>query len=214
MKRTLLICILLPLPPSLFAGGTLQGTLTIEAMKPAPARPGYVAPATKKPVQKPEAGRAIVYLERDDEKYPPPRAAAEAVIRQEGYQFRPSMLAVRTGTRVVFPNMDDEFHNVFSLTRPNHFEVGQHRKEEVPRGQVFKKAGVVKIYCDIHAHMRCFLVVLDTPWFTTTDAAGKFVLKDIPPGEYWLRVFQPSEKIMQQRVTVTEGKTTTANLSR
>lgn len=199
---------------AVIAGGTVQGTLTIEAMKPPPSRPGYVAPLTKKPVQKPEAARAIVYLERDDEKYPPLNAGAEAVIRQEGYQFRPSMLAVRTGTRVVFPNMDDEFHNVLSYSKPNNFEVGQHRKEEKPRGEIFKKAGVVKIYCDIHAHMRCFLVVLDTPWFTTTDEAGKFALKNIPPGEYWLRVFQPSERLMQQRVTVTEGKTTTVNVSR
>jgi hypothetical protein len=57
-------------------------------------------------------------------------------------------------------------------------------------------------------------VVLDTPWFVTTDAAGKFSLKNIPPGEYWLRVFQPSEKLLQERVTVSEGKTTKVNFSR
>jgi hypothetical protein len=62
--------------------------------------------------------------------------------------------------------------------------------------------------------MRCILLVLDTPWFVTTDSEGKYTLKDIPPGEYWLRVFQPSEKLLQQRVTVTDGKTTTVNLSR
>ena len=42
---------------------------------------------------------------------------------------------------------------------------------------------------------------------------GKFTLKNIPPGEYWLRAFQPSERLLQQRVTVTEGKTTTATLA-
>jgi hypothetical protein len=62
--------------------------------------------------------------------------------------------------------------------------------------------------------MRCFVLVLDTPWFATTDAGGKFTLKNVPPGEYWLRVFQPSEKLLQERVTVTDGKTTTINLSR
>jgi len=214
MKRTLLIWTLLSLPLPTLAGGTIHGTVTLEKMKPAPSRPGYVAPLTKNPVQKPEAGKAIVYLERDDEKYPPPRPGTQAVVRQEGYQFRPSMLAVQTGTHVVFPNMDDEFHNVHSYSKPNGFEVGQHRKEEVPRGQEFKKPGVVKIYCHIHAHMRCILLVLDTPWFVTTDSEGKYTLKDIPPGEYWLRVFQPSEKLLQQRVTVTDGKTTTVNLSR
>ncbi|MBL9132471.1 MAG: carboxypeptidase regulatory-like domain-containing protein [Verrucomicrobiaceae bacterium] len=214
MRRTLLVYLFLGMQAAVFAGGTVQGTLVLEAMKPPPARAGYVAPATKKPVEKPDMAPAIVYLERDDEQYPPLRTGEVVNIRQEGYQFRPSMAAVQAGGRVNFPNMDDEFHNVVSYTRPNAFDLGRFRKEEGPRGELFKHPGVVKIYCDIHAHMRCFLLVLKTPWFVTTDAAGKFTLKNIPPGEYWLRAFQPSEKLLQQRITVTEGKTTTVHLTR
>lgn len=196
------------------AGGAIQGGLTVEAMKPAPARPGYVAPATKKPVQKPDVAPAIVYLERDDETYPQTRTGEIVKIRQEGYQFRPAVVAVQTGSKVTFPNLDDEFHNVFSYSKVKRFDLGRFRKDEVSPQQVFDKPGVVKIYCEIHQHMRCFVLVLDTPWFVTTDAGGRFSLKNIPPGEYWLRAFQPSEKLMQQRVTVTEGKTTTVNLTR
>ena len=213
MKRAFAFLILCG-PQALLAGGSVQGTLTVEAMKPAPSRPGYVAPQTKKPVQKPETAPAIVYLERDDEKYPRTRVGEKVRIRQDGYQFRPPMVAIQTGANVEFPNLDDEFHNVFSYSKAKRFDLGRFRKDETSPEVLFDKAGVVKIYCEIHQHMRCFVVVLDTPWFATTDGAGKFILKNVPPGEYWLRVFQPSEKLLQERVTVSEGKTTTVNFSR
>lgn len=216
MTRTLFVCLLMCIALDLQAGGIVQGTLTLDSMKPAPRRPGYVTPLTKKPVEKPEFAPAIVYLEHDDKNLAYPRAGSGPVvrIRQEGYQFRPSMLGVQTGTRVIFPNMDDEFHNVLSYSKPNNFDLGRFRKDAEQPGKIFDKAGVVRIYCDIHQHMRCFLLVLDTPWFVTTDESGRFTLKDIPAGEYWLRVFQPSEKRLQQRVTVTHGETTVVNLTR
>lgn len=197
-----------------FAGGGVQGTLSVEAMKPAPSRPGYVAPATKKPVQKPEAAPAVVYLERDDGVYPKTRVGDSVKIRQEGYQFDPAIAVVQSGSKVTFPNMDDEFHNVFSYSKAKRFDLGRFRKGEESPGVLFDKPGVVKIYCEIHQHMRCFVVVLDTPWFTTTGPQGAFNLKNVPPGEYWLRAFQPSERLLQQRVTVVDGKTVTIHLAR
>ena len=73
---------------------------------------------------------------------------------------------------------------------------------------------MVKIYCEIHQHMRCFVVVLDTPWFVKTDPEGKFSLNNIPAGEYWLRIFQPSERRIQERVRVRDGQTNTFNFTR
>ena len=214
MNRASLVLLFLGLNAAAFAGGSVQGSLTVEAMKPAPRRPGYVAPATKKPVQNPERAPAVVYLERDDEKYPSTRAGETVKIRQEGYQFYPAIVAVQKGAKVAFPNMDDEFHNVFSYSKAKRFDLGRFRKDEKSPEEIFDKPGLVKIYCEIHQHMRCFVLVLDTPWFVTTDESGKFTLKDVPPGEYWLRAFQPSERLLQQRVTVVDGKTTTVTLTR
>jgi hypothetical protein len=124
------------------------------------------------------------------------------------------MVAIQTGTKVDFPNLDDEFHNVFSCSKAKHFDLGRFRKEEASPEVLFNKPGVVKIYCEIHQHMRCCVVVLDTPWFVKTDAEGKFSLNNIPPGDYSLKIFQPSERLIQQRVTVTDGQTNTVNLTR
>jgi hypothetical protein len=124
------------------------------------------------------------------------------------------MVAIQTGAKVNFPNLDDEFHNVFSCSKAKHFDLGRFRKDEISSDVLFNKPGVVKIYCEIHQHMRCFVVVLDTPWFVKTDPEGKFSLKNIPAGDYWLRIFQPSERRTQERVTVMDGQTNIVNFTR
>jgi hypothetical protein len=37
--------------------------------------------------------------------------------------------------------------------------------------------------------MSAVIVVVDTPWFTTTDPDGSFRIADVPAGEYRLHVF-------------------------
>lgn len=193
------------------APGTVVGTVALTSMKAMPVAPGYKA-ATKQPIAPADAPRAVVYLERDDGVYPPPPTPPPpSAIGQQGYQFRPGVSAVHTGTAVAFPNHDDEFHSVFSYSRAKRFDLGRFRRDEQSPLITFDQPGVVKIYCEIHKHMRSLLVVLDTPWFTQTDADGNFMLTDVPPGDYRLRVFLPSEDMLDGRVTVVGGQTVNAS---
>ena len=197
-----------------FAGGTVAGVVPLDVPKPHPVSAGY-KPKTVKPVENTEAPVAIVYLEG-----PSTAAAARAnppgkvQIRQRGYQFRPSFLPVQTGTKVEFPNQDEEFHNVFSYSKTKRFDLGRYRSDEPAKSVVFDKPGLSKIYCEIHQHMRCSVLVLDTPYFTTTDHTGRFRLTGIPAGEYTIKTMLPSEKVMQSKVTVTKGGTATVNFKR
>jgi plastocyanin len=197
--------------PCAHADGSVEGSVVIEPMKPATG-PGYRV-QTKNPVQPPDPQVAVVFLERDEGSYPKARVEPVVRIAQSGYQFRPTVTAVQTGSRVTFPNQDDEFHNVFSYSRSKRFDLGRFRKDEKSPLVTFDRPGLVKIYCEIHKHMRHLLLVLDTPWFTTSDAQGRFVLNNVPAGEYWLKAFLPSEKILQTRVRVADGKMTTVNLT-
>ena len=198
--------------PCAHADGLVEGSVVIEPMKPATG-PGYRV-QTKNPVQPPDPQVAIVFLETNDGSYP--RARVDQVVRisQRGYQFRPAVLAVQTGSRVVFPNQDDEFHNVFSYSRAKRFDLGRFRKDESSPVLTFDKPGLVKVYCEIHKHMRNLVLVLDTPWFTTSDAQGRFVLKNVPAGDYWLKAFLPSERILKVRVSIADGKASVVNLAR
>lgn len=188
------------------ATGGVAGTVAIGDAKPVPLPPGYKA-RTKKPIADADAPRAIVYLERVDGVYPPPPTASVADIGQQGYQFRPGMMAVRTGTQVAFPNHDDEFHNVFSYSRPKRFDLGRFRKDEQSPLITFDQPGLVKIYCEIHKHMRSLLLVLDTPWFAETDVGGRFQIEHVPPGTYRLRALLPTEETLDSQVTVVAGQT-------
>ena len=197
--------------PHAQADGSVEGRVVIEPMKPATG-PGYRV-QTKKPVQLPDPQVAILYLEKEDGRYPRARIDQVVHISQRGYQFRPAVMAVQTGSRVVFPNEDDEFHNVFSYSRTKRFDLGRFRKDENSPVLTFEKSGLVKVYCEIHKHMRNLLLVLDTPWFTISDAQGHFVLNHVPAGDYWLNAFLPSERILKVRVSIADGKTSAVDLA-
>jgi hypothetical protein len=107
---------------------------------------------------------------------------------QLGKQFVPHLLVVPQGAAVSFRNQDAVFHNVFSLSNPNDFDLGLYRGG-VARTQTFSRPGPVQLLCNIHAAMNAFLYVADTPWYAVADAAGRFTVKAVPPGAYKIEVW-------------------------
>jgi plastocyanin len=208
-----LLTALVALVPLLSAAqpGTVEGTIAFEAAKPAPMMAQYRA-RTRVPIAEPDAPRAIVYLEREDGAYPAASAETVVAVDQRGYQFRPAMVAVQRGTQVSFPNRDDEFHSVFSYSPAKRFDLGRFRRDEDSPLIEFDQAGLVKVYCEIHKHMRGFVLVLETPWFTTTAADGRYRLADVPPGDYLMHVLLPSEQTLTTSVTVSAGQTSRVDL--
>ncbi len=141
---------------------------------------------------------AVVYLEGPFGKPAKPRVAQ---ILQKDLTFVPSLLPVQVGTRVEFPNLDDTYHNIFSFSPPKRFDLGRYRSDETPvPSQVFDAAGLVTLRCDIHEHMRALILVLDTPHFVITDAAGSFRLPDLPEGRYVLKAWVDSKTTREKTV--------------
>ncbi len=195
------------------ADGSVSGVVVLDSQRPPDVPAGY-RPLTVKPIQAEDPTPAIVWLEQKGMAYPKLRTSKTVTISQRGYQFRPSVLAVQTGTPVIFPNMDDEFHHVFSYSKPHPFDLGRFRQGETPGSRVLEKPGLIKIYCEIHKHMRCRLLVLDTPWFAVTDTRGSFKITGIPSGEYEIKAMLPSEKQVKSTVVISDGKTVQVQLSR
>jgi plastocyanin len=137
------------------------------------------------------AGGAVVWLKRADGTTPRPKPAPRQVIQQRDKKFFPHVLAVPVGTEVVFQNEDGMFHNVFSLSRPNDFDLGMYEKG-VAREKVFTQPGPVSLLCNIHSSMSAFVYVVDSPWYTQADAQGRFKLRGVPPGEYVLHSWHES----------------------
>lgn len=125
-------------------------------------------------------------------------------ISQQGRRFHPSVLAVTTGTTVRFPNDDVVFHNVFSLSRSNPFDLGSYGKGQ-SRDLVLGNPGLVKVHCNIHPDMVAHVLVLDSAFSAVTTTTGFWAIPDVPDGDYTLRVWHPLAEEQRQPLQVTGG---------
>jgi hypothetical protein len=116
------------------------------------------------------------------------------------------VLPVQVGTKVEFPNRDDVEHSVYSTSSAKSFDLGRIAPAERPvPSQVFDSQGVVTIRCDIHEHMRAWIVVLDTPHFVATDDTGHYKLTGLPAGHYVLKAWVSNKTTLDHPVDLTDG---------
>ncbi|MDO8677421.1 MAG: HD domain-containing protein [Acidobacteriota bacterium] len=116
----------------------------------------------------------------------------------------PHVVAVTVGSSVEFPNDDSIFHNVFSLSRPATFDLGRY-PSGASRARTFQKAGIVKVYCQIHSHMSAVVRVFDHGWFTIPEENGAFSMDGVPPGSYTLVAWHERIGERRDRVTIRAG---------
>lgn len=148
---------------------------------------------------------AVVFLAGN---FPPAATPPVAQLVQKNLTFVPALLPIRTGTKVEFPNLDEQYHNIFSYSPAKRFDLGRYRPDEKPvPSQLFDQPGLVTLRCDIHEHMRGVILVLDTPHFTMTDATGAFRLTGLPAGRYTLKVWIDSKTTRERPVELADGAT-------
>src|SRR2546430_377912 len=151
----------------------------------------------------------IVYIDQAPEQKPKPPAQPVQVITtkrvsQKGAMFSPHVLPVVVGTTVEWPNNDEIFHNVFSISDPKQFDLGLYQKPEV-KSVLFDKAGRVDVFCSIHTSMNCIVLVLETPHFAATDDKGRYAIANVPPGTYRLKGWHERLPSQIKEVTVPES---------
>jgi plastocyanin len=188
--------------------GVIRGSIrTPPATAPSPTMNAYPGRASALPGGRaPERGRvtdAVVYLARIP-------AAAESTLAgargrpqlaQWEEAFVPRVVVVARGRAVDFPNRDPIYHNVFSLSPAKRFDLGKYRQGQ-SRAVVFDRTGLVKVFCDIHAEMEAFVLVVPNHAFAQPAADGSFELPDLPPGGYELRLWHPDLKEIVRTVQV------------
>jgi len=144
----------------------------------------------------------VVYLEALDAKVAaagtPPGASPR--MRQRDARFAPPFIVVAAGQSVVMANDDAIYHNVFSYSRPNDFDLGLYPAGE-SRTLVLRHPGVVKLYCSIHESMNATILVTPSRWFDVVDAKGGYSFRDVPPGRYravvWAERLPASERTVE-----------------
>lgn len=140
-----------------------------------------------------------------------PSRATGYTLTQQGKQFIPHLLVVRTGSSVDFPNLDPFYHNVFSLFNGKRFDLGLYESHST-RSVRFDREGVSYIFCNIHPEMGAIVISLSTPYYGVSAANGIVIIHAVPPGNYRLNVWAenvPNDalKALSRNVEITPQKT-------
>lgn len=155
------------------------------------------------------AATVVVYAEPMD--VAPPRRPGRFRMEQKEKTFRPPVLAIPVGSTVDFPNDDPIFHNVFSLSSPEPFDLGLYRSGE-SRSRTFTAAAAYRVFCNIHPQMSALIVVVPTPYVTLAGSDGRYVL-DLPPGRYRVTALSDRARAVTAEVVSTAGASAAPDLA-
>lgn len=133
-----------------------------------------------------------------------PRASAEMVQRDTA--FAPAAVVVGVGGTVEFPNADPFFHNVFSYSSAQRFDLGRYPQGE-SKSVGFPEAGIVSVFCEVHDKMRGVIIVAENPHHAIVADDGSFRIDGLPAGEHRLAFWSADHRPVERTVTVTAGQT-------
>jgi plastocyanin len=108
--------------------------------------------------------------------------AAPPGMASKAKSFAPHVVVVPRGGTVVFANLDRIYHNVFSTTAGQAFDLGLYRNG-TSRSHRFDVPGLVAVYCNIHPKMAGYVRVVEGAW-CITDSAGAFRIPDVASGRH------------------------------
>lgn len=196
--------------PTSAAAATIRGRVDIRVPSLAPdRRPDIGGLGMGGGSESVDRRRSVVYLETA------PRGAFDtgegphARMDQRNEEFVPHVLAIVAGSWVDFPNDDHTYHNVFSLSKTNEFNLGRYAAGH-SKSVRFERPGVVRVFCEIHSHMSAFILVFAHRFFAVTDDEGRYHLDNVPPGTYTVAVWNETIRGDPPRRSVTIGESAAA----
>ena len=130
-------------------------------------------------------------------------AATKAQVAMNGRQFAPRVRVVTTGSTVEYANQDPFSHNIFSTAPGAAFDLGTYGSgiaKSTPTP--FNKPGAYPVYCNIHAQMTSFVVVVSTSHSTVAGADARWKLASVPAGKYELHVWHERAPEVTQELDV------------
>ena len=151
---------------------------------------------------------AYVYVENLEE---PAVRGKRVTIQQVGKKFVPGWAVIQRGTAIEFPNLDNIYHNVFSLSSGNSFDLGLYNSSAEAKGHTFNEPGAVDIYCNIHPQMAASALVVPNRYFAKVKPDGEFEIKGVPRGKRKVVAWAPGARLTSQWVEL-DGETSEISL--
>ena len=155
-------------------------------------------------VQNPDGSAAAgiaVYLEALDRKLPAGSNDVAIEILQQDKGFVPYVSAVQAGSTVTFSNHDDITHHIYSVTGSQRFSFNLRAGEVTPE-MVIEQSGLIAMGCNIHDWMSGYLLVVESPYYGTTDAQGRAVIEVGDAGNYRIVTWHPEVEKSVEKVAL------------
>jgi plastocyanin len=205
------------------ANGRIEGTVeistTLAARRPqfriySDPGSGALPPPPPRDALTAELHNVVVYLE-DSSRTLGSDSHRHGSIAQRGEQFVPHVMAIVQGGSIDFPNDDDIYHNVFSLSPAaapggKGFDLGRYPKGTW-KSWTFSRAGVVQVFCHIHSDMSAVVLVLANSFFASPGDDHHFAIDDVPAGDYTIVGWHERIKPIARQIHVSPGQTTTVD---
>ena len=194
MRTALLALSLLFAPAGPPEAGTVSGQVTLATRDSSRA----------------DASNAVVWLEGVHRSGAGARTTA-GEMKSDQKRFRPRVVAIPINGSVDFPNADAIYHNVFSVSGGNRFDLGLYRSG-ASKAKQFETPGLVRVYCNIHPQMVGFVMVVDSDFLAVTGPDGKFRFEGVPPGTHTLKAWHEEAAEAATDVTVRAHGDTEASI--
>ncbi len=145
------------------------------------------------------------------------------LIDQRGCRFLPWAQVVRPGPLTIRNSDQDVLHNInvreligvergrdvkrtmFNFGQP---EPGDLEVEVFPR-----RSPYISLNCEAHNFMFGFMMAPDNPYAVVVDDNGRYLLTDVPPGNYVVRAWHPTLGLQETEVQIEADATVEVNFS-
>jgi plastocyanin len=175
------------------------------------AKAGAAAGSIVGKVTMPE-GEPVAYVYVENMRAPAKRGE-KVVIEQVRKKFSPWWAVIRLGTSIEFPNRDNIYHNVFSRSPGNSFDLGLYSSGETAKAHTFTEPGPVDIYCNIHPHMAASILVVPNGYFAKVGPDGTFKIADVPAGGRKVSAWAPNSAVVSRWIDVSADNAAQADFT-
>lgn len=193
--KTLSLLVLFALLATVASAGSITGKVTAKKKKYLP--------------------NAVIYIDSVKGDFEPPKE--HPVIDQKNMIFHPHILPILAGSTVDFLNSDEVAHNVFTPDKSaDKFNLGTWPKGETRSFTFEKRCDKVcdaVMLCSVHPEMEAFVIIMQNPYFSTTDEDGNFMIEDVPAGEYTISIWHPKRKAESISVVVPDDGSVTLEIA-
>jgi hypothetical protein len=130
---------------------------------------------------------ALVILERQDRRVMPTRLQVSLIT--VGCQLLPRIQWVPLGASLALVDKDGATHHLRATFRGNTVFEADLSPESPNARRPAVVPGLYQVDCDLHPWERAWIYVSPHDSVAVTDAKGHFVMKNVPPGKYKIRIW-------------------------